>query len=329
MTSKILLTGSTGFIGSHIAETLVEEGYDLICLVRKTSDLSYLKDLKITIKYGSLNNVISINDVIKDIDIVIHNAGLTKALKTNDYFKTNVESTKNLLESIKQVNPNLKQFIYIGSHAAAGPNSSEDPIDESYLPNPISPYGESKLQGEKTALEYTKYFPVTVLRPTAVFGPREKDIYFYFQTINKGLMPFLGNFDPKISLIYVKDLVNAICLSILNQKAYNQVFFVSDNKAYKWSDVANNIQQVLGKKCLKFRIPFWILHFVAFFSEMSSVILKKPPLLNKYKMKELSQRYWICSSDKIMKELGYKPKWDLNSALQETAQWYKKNGWLQ
>lgn len=328
MSLKILLTGATGFIGSHIAEGLVREGYDVVCLARRTSDLSYIKDLKTEIRLGSLGDVDSIKEVIKDVDIIIHNAGLTKALNKEDYFKVNCLCTKNLLDAAKATLPNLKRFIYVGSQAAAGPSPTNQPIDETYPPLPVSPYGASKLEGEKITLEFGKYFPITVLRPSAVFGPREKDILFYFQTINKGLMPFLGNFNPLISLIYVKDFVQAVKLSIVNDNAVNQIFFVSDNNPYLWSTVAEKIAGILNKRCLKIRVPMGILKIISFGSEFGSYILKKPPLLNRHKIAELSQRYWLCSSKKIQDLLGFKPEFDIDSALKETAEWYKKNKWI-
>jgi len=328
MGKRVLLTGATGFIGSHLAEKLVKCDFDVLCVVRKTSDISHLKTLKLTIKEGNLSDANSIKKVLDGVDIIIHNAGITKAKKIEEYFRVNFDCTKNLLESAREILPDLERFIYIGSQAGVGPSPSEKPIDETFPPKPITPYGMSKLEGEKITMEYSKAFPVTVIRPTAVFGPREKDIYFYFKVINKRLMPFLGSFDPLISLVYVKDLVESIVLSATHPDAVNQIFFVSDNRQYKWSSVAEKIASALKRRCLRFRIPFLILKGAAYISEFTAFLQNKPALLNRYKIRELCNPYWVCSSEKITNLLGFKSQWDIDRAIIETAEWYKENKWL-
>lgn len=328
MGKRVLLTGATGFIGSHIVEKLVLGGYEVLCAVRQSSDISFLKKFKLDIKYADLSDVESIKAILASEDIIIHNAGLTKSLSNTEYYKVNVEITKNVLEAAKAKLPKLERFVYIGSQAAAGPNPSAQAIDEISPPVPITPYGKSKLEAEGIVMQYSRFFPITILRPSAVFGPKDKDILFYFKSISFGFMPFLGKHDPLVSLIYVEDLARAIVLAADHPKAANQIFFISDGKFYRWSVVADTIAQILKKKCLRIRIPIPALNIIGALYEFQSKVFKTKPLLNRYKIDELSQKYWVCSSNKIFETLGFKPAYSLEEALSETAKWYKKNRWI-
>ncbi len=188
----VLITGATGFIGSHLAEELHRKGYKLRCLVRKTSNLRWLKHLPIEYIYGDLFDAEMLRRSVEGVDYVYHVAGVTKAKNREEYFRGNHLGTRNLLDAVREVKPDLKRFILVSSLAAVGPSLNGQPVDETTHYHPITSYGESKMEAEKECLQLTDSIPVTVVRPPAVYGPRDKDIFAFFDTMNKGLQPMIG-----------------------------------------------------------------------------------------------------------------------------------------
>ncbi|MCJ7578895.1 MAG: NAD(P)-dependent oxidoreductase, partial [candidate division Zixibacteria bacterium] len=215
---KALVTGANGFVGSHLVEKLLSIGYQVTCLVRKTSNLRWLSGLKVEYVYADISERESLSreagsfgkNVLKDVDFIFHVAGLTKAKTEEEYSKANYEGTKNLLEACVKDNPQIKRFVYISSQAAVGPGKDDRPLDETAPCNPITDYGKSKLEGEKIVLEYSSKLPVTVIRPPAVYGPRDSDILSFFKVANKGFKTLFGKGESYLSLCYIEDLVDGI-----------------------------------------------------------------------------------------------------------------------
>lgn len=328
MNPKALVTGANGFVGSHLVEALLKRGYEVFCLVRKTSNLSFLSGLKIEYRYGDVTDVEPSRKALEGVDFIFHLAGLTKAKNKEDYFEVNAQGTKNLIQTCLEANPYIKKFIYVSSQAAVGPCKDFFPLNENAKCEPITDYGRSKLQGEKEVLSFKNKLPITIVRPPAVYGPRDKDILFFFQTVNKGIIPLFGFKESYISLIYVKDLARGIILTAENQKSSGQIYFIADEKVYSWTEAGKIIQGCLGVKALRLRIPKFLLFTFASFSEMIARLKAESALINLQKANELSQRFWLCDISKAKNELGFSPKYDLEKGALETIKWYKENKWL-
>ena len=328
MSPKALVTGANGFVGSHLVEALFNKGYEVFCLVRKTSNLSFLSGLETEYRYGDITEVESLRKALEGVDFVFHLAGLTRAKNKEDYYKANAQGTKNLIQTCLEINPHIKKFVYVSSQAAVGPCKDFYPLNEDAKCEPITDYGRSKLQGEKEVLSFKEKFPVTIVRPPAVYGPRDKDILFFFQTVNRGIIPLFGFKESYISLIYVKDLTRGIILTAENQKSSGQIYFIADEKVYSWTEAGKIIQKSLGIRAFKLRIPKFFLFTFASFSEMVSHLKGESALVNLQKANELSQRYWLCDISKAKNELGFSPEYDLEKGALETIKWYKENKWL-
>jgi nucleoside-diphosphate-sugar epimerase len=328
LSSKALVTGANGFVGSHLVEALLNKGYEVFCLVRKTSNLSFLSGLETEYRYGDITEVESLRKALEGVDFVFHLAGLTRAKNKEDYFKANAQGTKNLIQTCLEINSHIKKFVYVSSQAAVGPCKDFYPLNEDAKCEPITDYGRSKLQGEKEVLSFKEKFPVTIVRPPAVYGPRDKDILFFFQTVNKRIIPLFGFKESYISLIYVKDLTRGIILTAENQKSSGQIYFIADEKVYSWTEAGKIIQKSLGIRAFKLRIPKFFLFTFASFSEMVSHLKGESALVNLQKANELSQRYWLCDISKAKNELGFSPEYDLEKGALETIKWYKENKWL-
>ncbi len=324
---KIGLTGANGFVGSHIAESCLKEGFQLTCLLRKSSDTTFIRDLIYNRITGDINDENALSRFVPDQNIIIHNAGLTKARNESEFMEVNTNGTKNILNAILKFNPNIRRFILISSQAAVGPTPSKEPLDESIPKKPITAYGRSKALAEEICQKYSNKIPITIIRPPVVFGPRDKDIYEYFRIINKGIQPVIGK-ENTFSVVSIQNLVKGILLSIHKQDKKLECYFITDEGDYTWDQFSSMISYKLNKKPIKIKIPNWIVLIFASINEVYSKIFKKAVLLNREKIKEMKQKRWVVSSQKATNELGYKPIITTKQAIAITVEWYKKNEWL-
>ena len=325
---KALVTGATGFVGSHLVDKLLEKNYEVYCLKRKTSSTKWLDGKNIKYVDGDLFSNEALEACIKDMDYVFHVAGVVKAKTKEGFYHGNSDSTKNLLEITYKVNPGLKKFIFVSSLAACGPAKTEKPVDENTVPDPITTYGLSKLKAEDEVYKYKDKFPISIIRPPAVFGPRDTEILIYFKTFSKGLNSVIG-FDAKyLSLVYVEDLADAIVLAAENKNADGQKYFVCFDKAYNWDEIGSLTSELLGKKALKIRLPHSVLYSVGYLAELFSTFSSKPATLNIEKCKDITQLRWVCSNEKIKSELGFETKFTLEESFRKTIDWYKEMKWI-
>ncbi|NUM79891.1 NAD(P)-dependent oxidoreductase [bacterium] len=325
---KSLITGATGFIGSHLAEALIQKGHDVRCIVRRTSDLTWLKNLPVEFVEGDITDRDSLIPAVQGADYIFHLGGITKAKKESTYFKINADGSRLLYEVCREYNPVVKKIVHVSSQAAAGPSSANRPRTENDPPQPLTYYGKSKLEGEKYAVEYSKFLPITILRPPAVYGPREKDIFIYFKLIDRHWKPILGMKKKYLSLIYVHDLVDAIMLAAENPGGLGQTYFVDDGRIYSWADLSDGIKKVMDRWTLPLFVPETLTVAVAYVSEFFSQFSSKPAVLNRQKIIELRQQAWTTSSEKIRNELGFVSKFDWQRGCEETIKWYRENMWL-
>ena len=327
MAKKALVTGANGFVGSHLVEALLTRGYLVKCLIRKTSDIRYIKNLPVDFVYGELSERDSLKKAITDVNYVFHVGAVTKAKNSTIFYKVNVEGTKNLYESCKEHNRDLERFLFVSSQAAAGPSFDGKPIRENFPCCPISDYGKSKYEAELFLQNREHELPITILRPPSVYGPRDKDVFLYFQWINRGIRPTLGDGNYYVNFIYVKDLVEAIIEAGESNKAVGETYFLANSEIYTWNDIAEIIEKILDRNTIKLKIPKKITYFMAFMSEIFANISGKNTIFNRQKVKEFTQKYWLCSSEKGRKDLGFETR-SLEQGFREILDWYRKEEWL-
>ena len=331
---KAYVTGGTGFIGSHLVEQLVDQGYHVTCLIRKTSNLRWLNHLltakspQVELVIGDLHDSDVLAQHVRDADLVFHLAGLTKAPDAATYDRVNAGGTERLIEACLGAQTNLDRFVYCSSLAAVGPSCDATPNTEDVTPQPLTDYGSSKLKGEMVVRECADRLPITIIRPPAVYGPRDTDIFLFFQMINRGVMPILGDADKLLSLVHVKDLVAGIYTAALSERAIGETYFLTDGDIHTWMEIERIIADALEKYTFKVKVPFFLLDFLSIVTEAAAKISRQTPTLNRQKVRDLKQRFWICDSTKAQKELGYRPNYFLEKGIQETADWYRANGWL-
>lgn len=327
---KVSITGANGFIGSHLIDKLLERDYQIKCLVRKTSNLRWLEGKHVTFVEGDLNSTEALKNLVSDSDYVYHIAGVVKSKTREGYFEGNCTSTKNILEACRLHNPNVTKFIHVSSQTVAGPSPDlEHPVDESTPCRPITTYGESKKAAEDVVLTYSDILPVTIVRPSAVYGPRDTEIFIFFQTIERGLNPLIGFDEKRLSLIHVTDVVDGIIAAGESQKSAGEIYFISSERFYGWEEVGKLTARIMGKKNpFQIRVPHTVVYSVAAIAQFFALFQKIAATLNIEKARDITRRYWTCDVSKAKRELGFRQKISIEEGFEETIKWYRDMGWL-
>ena len=280
------------------------------------------------IDYTSQQSILD-SDALDDADVIFHVAGVTKHLTLEGFRAGNVLPTKNLVEAASKRTPSLKRFVLISSQAAAGPASHlERPVTEHAPAQPIEEYGLSKLEAENILRETPLPFPYTIIRPTAVYGPRDVDFLPLFKQIGAGRGIYPGNKHSYISLIHVQDLVDGILRAATSDPAKNQTYFLTNEESITWQQVYQAISEVLGKSIWELNIPFPLIAFAARVGDLYSRITGTVSILNSKKIELAKPKLWICSADKAKKEFNFTPTIQMEEGMATTFEWYKKHGWV-
>lgn len=333
---KALVTGGSGFIGSSLIRELAEKGYQVRALLRKTSDTSHLHGVQYERAEGDLSNADSLKKAVEGVDVVFHLAGVVRAPSREGFFKHNADGTRLLVEAIAEVNPGLRRFVLVSSLAAAGPAASlEKPNLESHDASPVSLYGESKLQGEREALKFKDRFPVSIVRPPMVYGPRDKDIFVVIQTVSRRMMPMIKGATPDgskyYSLIHVHDLCRGIIQAgeaTIEKVPSGEVFYLTDGGLYSYRELLLAMAESLGVRPFEIKIPPFAVSIAAGAASALGAMMGKTFPLNRDKLNEILPDYWICSTDKAKELLGYCPKYNLSTGMADAIQWYREQKWI-
>lgn len=328
---KILITGASGFIGSFIAEEALKQGFETWAAMRKSSSKKYLQDPRIHFIELDFSSKERLKEQLRDrqFDYVVHAAGVTKCIDKQDFFRMNTEGTRHLAEAIMELQMPIQRFVFVSSLSIFGAIREQQPyedIRESDTPRPNTVYGESKLQAERY-LETTT-LPYVILRPTGVYGPRERDYFLMAQSIKRHSDFAVGYKKQVITFVYVSDVVQAVFLA-LKRDVVGRKFFLSDGREYTSSTFSDLIIKELGNPwCLRIKAPVWVLRVVTFFGEHMGRMTGTISALNNDKYHILRQRNWKCDIQPAREELGYEPQVQLEEGVKKTIEWYKENQWL-
>lgn len=324
-----LITGATGFIGSHLAEALLNRGFLVRALVRSTSDRRWLKGLDIEFASGSLQDNRFLEQAVSGVDYIFHLAGAVKVKDPKDFYFHNTKATMNLAKAAMEKAPGLKRFVFASSQAAAGPAEClENPVCERDECRPLSDYGKSKLQAEQELMEISGKLPLNIVRPPSVYGPRDTEVLAYFKLIKRGLAILPGFRVRHAHLIYVKDLVDGMMLASASQSSLGKTYFLAEDRSYSWGEISETIAGCLNKRIFKLHLPLQLAHLSAMFNEAGAYLLDNPAMVTRQKVREMSQLYWTVSSQAAKEDFGFQCRYDLARGMAVTAMWYKEQGWI-
>ena len=331
---RILITGASGFIGSFIVEEALRQGMETWAAVRSSSSRAYLNDQRINFIELDLSDEQRLTEQLKDhqFDYVVHAAGVTKCINKDDFRRVNTEGTRHLVAALRALRMPIERFVFLSSLSVMGAIREQQPyteIREDDTPQPNTAYGKSKLEAEEALKARSEeQFPYVILRPTGVYGPREKDYFIMAKSI-KGHSDFAVGYKPQdITFVYVQDVVQAVFLALDHGKT-GRAYFLSDGKVYRSATFSNLIRRELGNPWwIRITAPIWILRIVTAVGDIIGRLSGKAIALNNDKYHILRQRNWRCDIQPAIDELGYKPQYDLERGVRETIAWYKKEGWI-
>ncbi|MBI4429214.1 MAG: NAD-dependent epimerase/dehydratase family protein [Ignavibacteriales bacterium] len=301
---KTLLTGATGFVGSHLGEALSRCGDQLRCLVRnrrKALEQIRYKAEVIETDFSSLEELV---EVLDGVDRVFHVAGTTRAIVTKDYYTGNVDVTERLVEACRLSDVSFKRFVYVSSLAAMGPSDGSVPIREDCPYHPVSHYGRSKMLGERAVLKARSWLPVTIVRPSAVYGPREHDMAEYVRCVRRGLIPLVGYAPKYLNLVHVNDLVDGILAAATQNRAVDQTYFIGSEENYSTRHIGEVVADAAGRHSCPLRVPQAVVFGIAAAGEAFGRLSRRPVFFNLEKAKE-SVHSWACSVEKAREQLAY------------------------
>jgi len=317
---KTLITGATGFIGKHLARTLVEQGREVRCLVRKASDTQYLEKLGVELFYGDLLNKNSLKGIVKGVDIVHHLAGEVYSPRSGNYFKINVEGTKNLLKAC--LPENIERFIFLSSIQATGPNQKPGILLNEKSPcEPITPYGKSKLKAEQLLREFyaRDSSPVIIIRAPLVYGPGAVNCRsaILFQTIRNGRFMFVGSRNRMLSTCYIDNLIRGILQLEKDKKSAEKIYFIADQKPFTIEHIVRTIAKAIGVPPPKVQIPIWTAYLIATVLLLPNKIFHFSRILTWNTIREVTHD-WACDISLIKKERGYEPRIAFAKGIRKT-----------
>ncbi len=326
---KVLVTGASGFLGGHVAEALSARGDHVRAMVRRTSKRGHLEKLaNVEFFEGGVEEADRVAQAVEGVDAIVHAAGLVKARSTDEFFAVNVGGTSNLVDAARRHKGKLKRLVFVSSLEACGPSDDGGPVDADQE-NPITAYGRSKLAAEKVVLAAKDDLPVVTLRPGAIYGPRDGEIFEMFKSIQRGLLPLVGGGGAKGVWIYATDCAAACVRAILADVPSGRTYFVDDGcGALTLKQMLDDAERALERRAIvRANLPVPLFMTIARGVQAFGKVANRPVMLTPEKANMLLQ-HWVCSSEDTRRDLGWEPKVPWSEGVRLAVAWYRENGWL-
>jgi nucleoside-diphosphate-sugar epimerase len=325
---KVLLTGASGFVGSHILDTLRQRGLPTALLLRPTSNKHFITPHlpHVEVRLGAINDPASLRQALDGVTHVIHCAGAVKASRISEFYEINQAGTRNLVDAVNAQPGQVQRFVHISSLAAAGPAGPQKPVREDDPPLPVSEYGKSKLAGELEVRNHCRT-PYVILRPSAVYGPRDAELLRLFKAVKTHILPRVGR-AQLLSLVYVRDLAQAVVACLDYPAAAGKTYFVAGRESITAQAMAEEIAAQMQVWTLPLPLPTVVLWPMCLAQEVVSRLTGRPNVLSLQKFAELRAPGWVCDPARLEREIGYACPTMLKSGVAETLAWYRQHDWL-
>ena len=322
-----VVTGASGFVGSHIVDELLRQGARVRCLLRSTSTTRWLDGKEVEITRLDLRDGSRLEAALRGADWIVHAAGLTHARSQREFQEVNVGGTERMLGAAMKAGDQLQRFVLISSQAVAGPALEGKPVTETERPDPVSIYGSTKRRAEELTMLLKESLPVVAIRPPAVYGPRDDTLLKLFIAAKWHVLPVLRK-GGRFSLIHAEDLARAVHLALTHPRAVGQVYFAAEPDVTDYKETGEMVRRAMKTWAVSVRPPWLALQAGALIGELWGSLRNRPPYLSREKLREMSIGDWICSSAKIRTELGWTPAVPLAEGVERTAAWYREAGWV-
>jgi nucleoside-diphosphate-sugar epimerase len=331
---RFLLTGATGFIGLNLAERIAGAGHRVRALVRASSRVDELRRLGAELLPGDVTDPTSLPAAVEGCEVVVHLAGLVKALDRAHYFRVNVEGTRHLALACAAARPRPR-LVLVSSLAAAGPAGVRRPRKEEDAPAPVSQYGESKLAAERIVQELAGRLDATIVRPPIVYGPRDKELLpQLFRMARLGLIFKAGFREKRYSVIHVEDLCRGILAAAERGKGVGEsgtegTYFLADGAEHTWEHIGRAASEAVGTRARVVPLPEAASYLVAAGSALLAGLTRRPAMLSFDKVSEIREAAWTCAIDRAVAELGFSPRYPLAAGMRQSAEWFRAQGLME
>ena len=325
---RAVVTGGAGFIGSHLIEALVTRGDDVVCVDRPNASRRWIEGLPIRYLGIGLDDRDALIAAFRGADVVFHLAALTEAPRAADYYRVNTEGTAKVLSAAARHNGCAPRVIFLSSLAAIGPCRNGDLLGPDTVPFPLSHYGHSKLLAEAVIHAYADRVRTTILRLPAVFGPRERAVLKFFRMVKRGFAVTIGPWDREISMLYVKDLVQGAIAAADTPAAAGHTYCLAHPEPISWRGFARATARALRREPFLVSVPKSVARAIAYGIEVAAGVRRRVAILNRERVRELTQHRWVCDPSRAIRELGFRPRYSIPVGIAETATWYAEAQWL-
>ena len=325
--TRVLLTGASGFLGSHVADRLAQEDVTLRLMLRKTSRLQFLDGVSQVYERaeGDLRDPVSLSQALANVDTVIACGGLTWARSEAEYQAVNALGTQRLVEAA--VAAGVKRFVYISSLAAQGPSPDGLPLAPERS-NPISAYGRSKRDGETAVLAAKDDMSVAILRPPVIYGPRDRALLPLYRAIRLlRLIPLYGDGNNLLTFTHVLDCADAVVRLTLAGTTSGARYTIADGPPHTWREAASAYGRAIGRKPLMIPVPPALYHGAGQAAGAFIRLTRIPLPLDSERVLEMRQRYWVCDHAALTRDFAWTPRYDIDSGMKQTATWLQEHGW--
>ena len=323
----LLVTGATGFVGSHVAEIARGQPFRMRALVRKEADTERLRAAGFEVVRGSLQDATALREAADGADAVLHLAAATQARSFEDYRLANAAGTQALIDAVLAGAPRPRRLIYLSSLAAVGPSLDGRPVSRDTAPRPLTAYGRTKLAGEQACEAVGGILEVAILRAPAVYGPRDRDVFEFFRMARRGVVVLPGGGPRTLQMIHAADLARALVLAA-TAEGTSGVYHVAEARSYEMEEMARMVVTAVGRRARIVKVPGGMISAAASASERLAGLFGKSTIFNRDKARELLAPGWLCETELARRDFGFEAHIPLQAGLSETAKWYFDNGWL-
>jgi nucleoside-diphosphate-sugar epimerase len=325
---NVLVTGASGFLGSHVAQQFAADGHSVRLLLRKTSSRRFLSAFAYEEAPGDVTDPATLAAAVEGVDAVVHAAGLTKARNEAEFRAVNGEGTANLVRASQQ-SASVKRFVYVSSLAAHGPSQDGTPRPPDAPAAPVSAYGRGKLAGELAVRNSTLASRAVIFRPPVIYGPRDPALVPFFRLARFRVAPLLMGGHNRISIVYAEDAARAIVQAITAEADVGgKIYSPEDGRVHTWRDLLAAIEEAVGRRALRLSAPRWAFSAAALASEVFGFAARRAVTLTRDKVREMAQRHWVCSSDDLRQDLDWAPLVDIRQGAKLTAESYRRQRWI-
>jgi nucleoside-diphosphate-sugar epimerase len=316
---RVLITGATGFVGSHFAQAFVEAGYEVRVGARASSDLRWISDLDTErVPLDLSGSPKDLDRAVQNVDIVVHAAGITRARRAEDYHSVNAGGTDKLAAAALRAG--VRRFALISSLAARGPDSTAKGD------HPESAYGRSKLEAEEHLLALDDRMEAVVLRPAAVYGPRDTDLLPLFRMARAGWLPVPSG-AASLQPVYAEDVARAALAAAREPVGFGP-FPVAESRHYRWPDVVVGLEKAFGRPIRAVRLPAAAFVVAGRAAEWAARPFSAVPIFDERRGRDVALNAWTCDVSGTEEALGWRAEVSLSEGLERTARWYGQVGWL-